>query len=217
MTNSLSMSSKLALLALATVVYLIGLWPSWSLRDAVLSAAGNPPYAGLWLFIPHVLLYSTLAARVAGAAWFSCVRAKWLTPPRFALNASVALWSTLGAAFGLGLVVAVIFVMGQQAALRYIPPNPWSIAGNVFSNFYEEFIFRGFILAALAAVFGFWPAVLVSSLAWAALHTQYPLPLRAAVFGVGAILAGVLRLTKTLTGPYAAHMMLDIVADSFIA
>jgi len=33
---------------------------------------------------------------------------------------------------------------------------------------YEEFVFRGFLLAALTAVFGFWPAAILSSLAFGA-------------------------------------------------
>jgi hypothetical protein len=31
-----------------------------------------------------------------------------------------------------------------------LAPVPWKIAGNVFSNFYEEFVYRGFMLVALA-------------------------------------------------------------------
>ena len=35
---------------------------------------------------------------------------------------------------------------------------------------YEEFVFRGFLLAALTAVFGFWPAAILSSLAFGAAY-----------------------------------------------
>ena len=74
-------SSRASLLAAAAVVYLIGFWPTWWLRDAVLAAAGFPAYAGLWKFLPHLLLYSTLAALTAGVAWIAFARAGVIDGP----------------------------------------------------------------------------------------------------------------------------------------
>src|SRR5262245_657118 len=75
-------SAAARLLAAAAAVYLIGLWPTWWLRDTVLRAAGFPAYAGLWKFLPHLLLYSTLPALAAGVAWIAFARTGVIdTPP----------------------------------------------------------------------------------------------------------------------------------------
>jgi membrane protease YdiL (CAAX protease family) len=110
----------------------------------------------------------------------------------------------------------VLVATGQGSAIRWIDPDPWSIAGNVFSNFYEEFIFRGFLLAALAAVIGFWPAAIVTSAAWAAMHTQYPLSIQLTVFATGVLLAWVVKSARTLWAPWGSHMIMDVVLDSLV-
>jgi len=114
------------------------------------------------------------------------------------------------------LVLVVLIATGQGSAIRWIDPDPWSLAGNVFSNFYEEFIFRGFLLAALAAVIGFWPAAGVTSALWAATHTQYPLSLQLTIFATGMLLAWVVQSARTIWAPYGAHMVMDVVLDSLV-
>jgi len=141
-----------SLLAASAAVYLIGLWPTWRVRDTVLRAADFPAYAGLWKFLPHVLLYSTLPALAAGVAWIAFARAGVIDGPPLG-KGHRPLGKVLIAGFGvIALVLGVLIATGPGSAIRWIAPDPWSIAGNVFSNFYEEFIFRGFLLAAIAAV-----------------------------------------------------------------
>lgn len=211
-----STTVKVALVAMVAAVYAIGFWPSWMLRDAVLHAAGDPPYNGIWKFIPHVLLYSTLAAASAAVAWGIAARSHWIAPPAFGWTFGIIPWSILAAIIGLAFALGSIVAMGQASAIHYIPPDYWSIGGNLFSNFYEEFIFRGFVLAALTAVFGFWPAAIISSAMWAAMHAQYPLPLQVAIFGAGVVFAWIKRTTKSLWAPWVAHMLLDIIGDSLV-
>jgi len=208
-------SSRASLLAAAAVVYLIGFWPTWWLRDAVLAAAGFPAYAGLWKFLPHLLLYSTLAALTAGVAWIAFARAGVIDgPPLGKGNRPLAKLLIVG--IGVVPLVLGVIATGQGSAIRWIDPDPWSIAGNVFSNFYEEFIFRGFLLAALAAVIGFVPAAAVTSALWAATHTQYPLSLQITIFVVGVVLAWLAQSARTIWAPYGAHMIMDVVLDSLV-
>lgn len=207
---------KVALLAMVAAVYAIGFWPSWIVRDAVLHAAGDPPYNGIWKLIPHILLYSTLAAASAAFAWMIAVRSNWLARPELGWRFSVIPWSIAAALIGLAFALGTIVAMGQSSAIHYIRPDYWSIGGNLFSNFYEEFIFRGFVLAALTAVIGFWPAAIISSAMWAAMHAQYPLPLQGAIFATGVVFAWIKRATQSLWAPWAAHMLLDIIGDSLI-
>src|SRR5258706_15763277 len=74
-------STAARLVAAAAAVYLIGLWPTWWVRDTVLRAADFPAYAGLWKFLPHLLLYSTLPALAAGVAWIAFARAGVIDGP----------------------------------------------------------------------------------------------------------------------------------------
>lgn len=211
-----SWSARASLLAAAAAVYLIGFWPTWWLRDSVLHAAGFPAYAGLWKFLPHLLLYSTLPALVAGIAWIAFARAGVIDGPPLG-KGNRALGKLLIVGFGvIPLVLGALVATGQGSMIRWIDPDPWSIAGNVFSNFYEEFIFRGFLLAALAAVIGFVPAAAVTSALWAATHTQYPLSLQITIFVVGVVLAWLAQSARTIWAPYGAHMIMDVVLDSLV-
>jgi membrane protease YdiL (CAAX protease family) len=207
---------RTSLVAAAAAVYLIGFWPTWWLRDTVLGAADFPAYAGLWKFLPHLLLYSTLPALAAGVAWVAFARAGVIDGPPLG-KGHRPLGNILIGGFGaILLVLGVLIATGQGSAIRWIDPDPWSIAGNVFSNFYEEFIFRGFLLTALAAVTGFLPAAVVTSALWAATHTQYPLSLQVTVFVVGMLLAWVAQRARTLWAPWGAHMIMDVVLDSLV-
>jgi membrane protease YdiL (CAAX protease family) len=108
------------------------------------------------------------------------------------------------------------FQITAPEAIHYVPPKPWIIGGNLFSNFFEEFIFRGFLLAALTAVFGFWPAAILSSVAFGAVHTQYPMLLQLLVASAGFVYCIVMKLSRTLWAPWLSHMSLDLVIDMLI-
>jgi membrane protease YdiL (CAAX protease family) len=125
---------------------------------------------------------------------------------------------TFGWGFGVGLVsiailVAFFFAIGQADAFHAPRVNPWIATANVFSNFYEEYIFRGFILVALTAALGFWPAAVLSSLAFGATHTQYPLSLQALIVALALLWAWAGKRSGGLLAPYTAHMTLDWLID----
>src|SRR5262245_58048817 len=66
---SMTLKQRVALIGVAVAAYLVGFWPSWRVRDFVLSAFDNPPYEGVWILIPHVFLYATLQALFCLVAW----------------------------------------------------------------------------------------------------------------------------------------------------
>ena len=209
------MAKKIALLMIAAGAYAVGFWPTWWVRDAVREAFGNPAYKGVWILIPHVFLYSPLSALTCLVLWLVLIRLRWLEPIPFALSRSVVIWGVAGgivsaaAAFGL-------FAALQLGAIHAARLNPWIAAANLFSNFYEEFVFRGFLLAALTAVFGFWPAAILSSVAFGATHVQYPLVLRAIIAVFGLIWCWIVRRTGSIWSAWIAHMSLDWIVDPFI-
>ncbi len=205
----LSPARRLTLVALVIAAYLIGFWPTWCLRDTVLGHFGMPAYEGMWILIPHAFLYSTLSAAFCGLCWFVLVRIGWLKPPSFALSLKTILLGIAAGAAALTLLVGYLYFTGQGNAFHEPDIDPWIMGGNVFSNFFEEFIFRGFMLVALTAAFGFWPAAVLSSIAFGAVHTQFPIELQAltGVMGLGWAIAW--RWSKSLLAPFIGHMTLD--------
>ena len=209
------MVRKLAILMIAVGAYMVGFWPTWWIRDAVLDAFGHPAYQGLWILIPHVFLYSTLSALTCLALWLALIRLKWLEPIPLAMSRSVVIWGLIGGVFTAAATFG-IFAGMQPGAFHAAQFNPWLAAANLFSNFYEEFIFRGFLLAALTAVFGFWPAAILSSVAFGATHAQYPLEFQAIISAFALVWCWIVRRTGSIWSAWIAHMSLDWIVDPFV-
>lgn len=201
------------LIVVAIAAYLVGFWPTWWVRDLVLRAFNNPPYEGVWILIPHLFLYSTLQALFCLAVWTVLARLQWMPALRLSLRLSTFAWGLGAGLVSVAILVAFFFATGQAAAFHAPRVNLWSATANIFSNFYEEYIYRGFILAALSAALGFWPAAIVSSLAFGAVHTQYPLSLRAVIAATVLLWAWVGKRAGGLLAPYTAHMTLDWLID----
>lgn len=179
---------------------------------------GNPPYAGFrGKFLPHALLYSTVTALVSAGFWLILSWAKFLPPIPLGRGKRAVAYGVFGAILGMIATVALVVGVPSLGKLHWIGIDPWSVAGNLFSNFYEEFIFRGFILAGLSVAMGFWPAAVVSSGLWAVQHTQYPLPLQVVICGIGIVWCWIRDRARTLWAPYLSHEIMDTVLDAVLA
>ncbi|HEX4386201.1 MAG TPA: CPBP family intramembrane glutamic endopeptidase [Myxococcales bacterium] len=207
---------RAALIFLAAAAYAVGFWPSHLVRDAVLRAFGNPPYRGVWLLIPHLFLYTTLQALVCFGLWSLLARAGWMPRLQLSLRWRTFAWGLAAGLVSVALTVAFFFATGQAGAFHAPRVDAWNAAANVFSNFFEEYVYRGFILSALTAALGFWPAALLSSIAFAATHQQYPSSLQALIAVVAILWAWVGKRTGGLLAPYTAHMTLDWILDPII-
>jgi membrane protease YdiL (CAAX protease family) len=74
----------------------------------------------------------------------------------------------------------------------------------------EEFLYRGLLMTLLAAAFGMWPAILISSLVFGLGHAyQGPLGVLRTGF-VGLVLALVVALTGSLFVAMIAHVAIDL-------
>jgi membrane protease YdiL (CAAX protease family) len=209
----MNMMQRGTLIAVAATAYLIGFWPTWWLRDLVLRAFDNPGYEGLWILIPHVFLYSTLPALFCLAAWSVLARLRWMPALRLSPRLSTFGWGLGAGLLSIAILVAFFIATGQAGAFHPPRIDPWIATANIFSNFYEEYVFRGFILAALGAALGFWPAAILSSLAFGATHTQYPLALQALIAALALLWALAGKRGGGLLAPYTAHMTLDWLID----
>lgn len=148
--RSLTVGDK-ALIVLAVVVaYGSNWWPGRAVLGAGQIALGHPPYEGfVGLFLPHLLLYSTLMAMISALFWWALVRAGLLPGPQFGNVGRAAGQGIIVGLAALAFTLVVVSIAFPSGTIHWIPPDPWKIAGNVFSNFYEEFVFRGFVLVSL--------------------------------------------------------------------
>ena len=214
----LTLAQRALLIVSAAAAYAVQFWPSEQVRNAGSGVLGSPQYTGFQgIFLPHLLLYSTLTAGVAGLFWFAFVRARMLPTPQLGPPTGRQIGAgVVGGVVALIITLAFIYFLLPPGTLHWIDPVPWKIAGNIFSNFYEEFIYRGFMLVALGAAIGFWPAAIIASAMWAYTHGQYPLSLQALILATGVYWSWLTRRARSLWTPYASHMLLDIVGDSLI-
>ena len=213
----LSISQRAIVLACVALAYGSTWWPEHWVLVHGMAWLGEPSYAGfVGKFLPHLLLYSTLPAVVCAALWLILSNAKLLAPIPLTRGHNLVGYGVLGAAVAIVATVALILVTPEIGTLRWIGIDPWGIAGNVFSNFYEEFIFRGFILAGLSAVIGYWPAAIVASGLWAAQHTQFPLSLRVLIGSIGIFWCWIRVRARTLWAPYFSHEIMDTILDAMI-
>lgn len=208
---------RLLVLASVGIAYWTAYAPSRWVLATGLRALDYPPYRGfIGLFLPHLLLYSTLTALCCAVLWFILFRIRAIGPVQLKSDGA---WLLLGIAGGIAallMILAAVIITGPAGSVHWVGFSGWKIAGNLFSNLYEEFIFRGFILTALTAVLGFWPAAVISSVLWGAEHHQYPLALQGVVAAVGIVWSWIARKAKSLWAPYISHMLLDIVGDAII-
>jgi CAAX protease family protein len=77
----------------------------------------------------------------------------------------------------------------------------------------EEFMYRGFLLSALAkSKVGFWGAAVITDAAWTAMHVSYqPLAALPAIFVLGLLLSFLLWRTGSLWTCIFAHMTVNAV------
>jgi membrane protease YdiL (CAAX protease family) len=95
--------------------------------------------------------------------------------------------------------------------------NFWKMGGNVFSNFYEEFCYRVLLFGAGLYCFrSFWPAALISGLAFGLTHTQYPFVFRLFTAGVGYVAALAYFKSRSVLAPWLAHQLSDMLLDTFL-
>jgi len=81
-----------------------------------------------------------------------------------------------------------------------------------FAPVFEETFFRGFMVAGLRRRWGPLAAVIISSLAWAALHIQYSAPLMGSIFLLGLLLGAARIQSGSLYPSLAMHALANCVA-----
>ena len=194
-------------------VYFGTFHPSDWVRTTAQAIAGPHPYEAAWVFIPHLLFYSTFAALLAGVCWIALARADAMEAPPLTVSKPVVIWALAGGMVSV-LASLVFLSFAGMGRLGWIGFDGWTIAGNLFSNFFEEFIYRGFLLCGLTILIGFWPAALLTSLAFGISHEQYPLALQLFITGTSVFWCWIVRESRSLWAAWGAHMIVDVVIDA---
>jgi len=176
-----------------------------------------PESGGLRLFLQHAITFSLPTALLCMALWAVLAQVGILEPPRLSQASERLRNLGLGVAAGLGLsalTVGLGVVFGERVAFH---PNGWMIAGNAFSNFYEEIVYRGLLLhAAWAATGSRVGAIVLSSAVFGWSHYGGPhaeAKMIAAALA-GCVFAALAVRTRSLLAPWAAHQVADTILDS---
>lgn len=104
------------------------------------------------------------------------------------------------------------FMLKVYANTQYLPLF-W-IAVAVGAPFFEEFLFRGFLLESMArSPLGVIGATLLTSAAWAVIHVQYGWFEIISIFFIGILLSIAKLKTQSLYVPIAMHMLMNLAAS----
>jgi len=199
----------LAVAAAVTATYLIvGAYVNLPVREALKRAVGgHVPY---WLdhiafmLLAYLVVATLLAWKLVGLGQ------TYLRRPT-----DQRAWLA-GAAAGVLIVPFIGAALAAVGALKLMfEPNFLLMLGNVFSNFYEEYIFRGTLLAILMKYLGNKPvAITISALVFCQGHLHFPLPLLLVVF-LSALLWGAMVLRyQSLWPAWLSHCVMDFISDS---
>lgn len=213
------------LLAGAALAYLSGRWIGDLWRNAVRDWFHQPPFRGAWVAVEHILLYTTLSALLCWAVWWGFSRIGWMPAPGSVFRGpprKVIAWGIgLGVAVFLVDLVALLVLHAAggmpagHSALAWHPMTGWSFLGNLFSNFYEEWIFRGFLfVVAIQVTSSRVAAAFLTSALFAGVHSQYSWALRAIIFVSTIASCWVLLKLRSLWPAWIAHQVVDVLGDS---
>jgi membrane protease YdiL (CAAX protease family) len=194
--------------------------------SVVLGASGVPAEE-IGAEVPRhasVILLVVLAMLGLFALWRLPVRALWADGTGARLQDAV-----IGAAVGVGLAVAYLWLLAplmewlQRVVGDYVPPGevlatvsgqilPFFLANVLLAPVVEETIYRGAALRGIAARSGRVTAVILSCLAFGALHWTggiWYMVLTAVV--AGGAFAGLALWRGGLMAPFAAHLALNTI------
>jgi membrane protease YdiL (CAAX protease family) len=86
----------------------------------------------------------------------------------------------------------------------------------VLAPLWEEIAFRGFLLSALAqSPLGYWPAAVISTALWTALHWGYSYAALASVFAAGMALSWLMWRLGSMRAVVVAHALANVAALLF--
>ena len=90
--------------------------------------------------------------------------------------------------------------------------SQWWVGLSVTAGICEEIIYRGFMITTLAVLFGPWPAVGLSSLAFGLAHAYQGPKGVLKVFAIGLTMGALFVLSGSLWAPIVLHIVIDLAS-----
>jgi hypothetical protein len=172
---------------------------SWVLVVAALYSATVVVGTRVWDGMAYFFLYAVVGATLCGLGiplyWMTVVRRR----PVAELGLTTRRWKISLAAQAV-LAALLYFATLAQVQLPPIEQLLPLVALSLTIGFFEAVFWRGWVLLRLEESFGIIPAILLSSVLYAAYHIGYGMPLSEMVFlfFVGVMFAVVFRCTKSI-------------------
>ena len=112
------------------------------------------------------------------------------------------------------VTIALALQVGYKIGFNF---NLQSILGNIVSNSYEEFTFRVFLLSISAYAFrNVWSGIFITSILFALMHAQYPLPMQILVGMVSLFFTLAYVRSKSFFAALLAHQLADMILDTIL-
>lgn len=214
-------TSDLALAARAWLVFLLAVLPVLLVVQATLLDSIDD------IETESIYLSSVISLWILGGATALVMTASGIEPRQIGLTpfpvvASLAWAAAVTTAALLVLAGANLLGVRESPVLRRIIPRTRRqkllfVGLSATAGFFEELVFRGFLIETLTAATGLLPvAVVLSSIVFGLLHAYQHVAgaVRAAV--LGALLALPLLVTDSLVPSIIAHTAIDIIAGIWL-
>jgi len=166
-------------------------------------------------FVRHVVSQSLPVDLTLFVLFLIYYKFNIIPAPHFRAKASVIFRE--GFLWGLLICIPTIPIALQLGFHLGFAPNWQSIAGNIISNFYEEFSYRFVLFSVAAYAFNnIWAGAIISALMFAVVHTQYPLTLQI-VTGLAGLFFSIAYLRSgSLFAALVGHELADAILDSIL-
>lgn len=166
------------------------------------------------LFLKHLVYFSLATTIVCLLFYGFAVKASRFKPLNFRLDSK-----SIGFGVIAGTVISAVILpwamwKGWSIGFNF---DIYKIAGNLFSNTYEEFQYRVVILfGALYAFRNPIPALFLSGLIFAWTHANYPLDMQVAVGFSGIVMGYFYMKTGSFSTAIVGHQVADMILDTLL-
>ena len=216
-----SISKRILVLCISIIILLTRFWVSPEIREAIRAIFDYPDYEGIWIVFEHVFLYTTFTTLLCLLSWYFLYKKQFFPSVKnyFIFNKKSLIYGIVSglAMFIFNLILGFLLInfADFDGSIGYNPlflKDYWIIIGNIFSNFYEEFIYSVFLLLSFKYTFNKnWIAIILTGLIFGLIHTQYPIHFRMVLSIFGFVTSWVVIKTNSIWAAWLSHMLVDIL------
>ena len=217
---------RILVFCISIIILLAHFWVSPEIRESIRAFFDYPDYEGIWATFEHIFLYTTFTTILCLFAWYILYKKQFFPSIKsyFIFNKKSLLYGIISglSIFFFNMIIGVLLIKftNLEGSIGYNPQflkDYWIIIGNIFSNFYEEFIYSVFLLISVKYIFNKnWIAIILTGLIFGFIHTQYPISFRIVLSIAGFITSWVVIKTNSIWAAWLNHMLVDVLMGLFI-